>query len=134
MKDVLVYLFWPNPGNATYENPKALALLVVCGLLVAASIAVRVWRRRIAGALLRKFSRSWARASLWFGVSGLVLTVARVEQIQYLSMRFLWVLWLLAGLLTVVLQVRLFRARYYRILPTAHIEDPRDRYLPKRKR
>lgn len=134
MKQFLVYLFWPNPANATYGNPKAMLLLVVCGLFMVASVGIRLWRRRLPSGVLRRLSRSWATASLWFGITGLIMVVARAEQIQYLSMRFLWVLWLAFFLLYLVIQVRLYRARYYMVMPTVQSSDPRERYLPKRKR
>ena len=134
MHSFLVYLFWPNPANATYSSPKSLILLVVCGGLLLVSIAIRMWRRRIQSGRLRKLSKSWGTASFWFGVTGLIMVVARAEQIQYLSMRFLWVVWVVLALLYLFLHVRLYRARYYEVLPTMQSEDPREKYLPKSKK
>lgn len=134
MQQFLVYLFWPNPGNATYGSPKAMLLLIICILLVVASFGVRLRRRSIRSGVLRKLTRSWASAAFWFGVTGLVMVVARAEQIQYLSMRFLWVLWALLLLLYLCLQVRLWRARYYEVVPSVITEDPRGKYLPRQKK
>lgn len=133
MSDFLVYLFWPNPGNAHYSSPKALTLLIVCGLLVVASFVVSRWRKR-QNDQLRRLSRSWPSAMMWFGLTGLVLIVSRVEQIQYVAMRFIWVLWIAAAVLYVFFQVKAFRMRYYEVLPAQSVTDPRSKYLPKRKR
>jgi hypothetical protein len=134
MSDILTYLFWPNPGNAGYDSPKATALIIACALMIALSFALRLWRNRKASAPMRKVSRSWASATFWFGIVGLVLIVARVEQIQFVAMRILWVLWGVLLALYVVLQLRLYKNRYYEVLPTITADDPRSKYLPKRKK
>lgn len=134
MKAFLIYLFWPNPANATYGSPKALALLILCGLFLVVSIGLRLWRRRVENGMLRKFVRSWSVAAFWFGVTGLVMVVARAEEIQYLSMRFLWVVWGALLLLTLFVQIRVYRGRYYQVMPTVQAEDPREKYLPGRKK
>lgn len=127
----LSYLFWPNPGNALYGSPKALALLVLCGACVLISFGVRMWRRKCADPMVRKLTRSWASALLWFGASGLILVIARVEYIQFLAMRFWWLVWLVCLLLYFVFQYRIVRQRYYRVIPQDRTEDPREKYLPK---
>ena len=134
MNDFLTYLFWPNPGNAGYDSPKALAVMVLCAVLILGSFAIRYWRRTAASQPMRKVSKSWPTATLWFGITGLVLVVARVEQIQFVAMRFLWVIWAALLLLVVYLQVRIYKNRYYEVLPSQPSVDPRSKYLPKRKR
>jgi hypothetical protein len=134
MNAFLMYLFWPNPGSSGYANPKALALLVVCVVLIAGALAVSTWRSRQSNPRMKRLSRSWSVASFWFGFVGLLLVVARVEEIQFLAMRFLWVLWAIAAVLYILLQVKLFRARFYEELPIQRSDDPRQAYLPKRKR
>ena len=128
------YLFYPNPGNATYESPKVLILFAVCFGLVVCSFALRVWRGRLQNPVTKRLSRSWSSACLWFSVIGLVLIISRVEQISYVSMRFLWVLWAIVLLFYLFIQVKQFRARHYEQLPKETVEDPREKYLPKRKR
>lgn len=134
MKDFLLFFFWPNPGSAVYSSPKALALLMVCALLLLAAGVISVWRKRRQDARIRQISRSWASASFWFGAIGALLVGARVEEIQFLAMRFLWVLWGVFLLLYVTFQVKRFRSRYYQVLPSVKQEDPRAAYLPKPKR
>lgn len=130
----LSYIFWPNPGNAHYDNPKVMALLVMCLLLVVASFALSRWRNGLANPSLKKVSKSWSGASFWFGVLGILLTVARVEQIQFLAMRFLWFIWFACAVLFVVAQVYVVRTRTYEVLPSHTPTDDRAKYLPKRKR
>jgi len=132
--NIITYIFWPNPGNATYQSPKVVALLVICLLFVLASVIVRIWRRRLTNPVTRKLSKSWPTATLWFGVVGLFLVVSRVEQISFVSMRFLWLIW--AGLLVFYLfmQYKLFRAKHYEELPKVKVDDPREQYLPKKKK
>lgn len=134
MNDFLVYLFWPNPGNAHYGSPKVMALLGICALMILGSFALSWWRKNKASPAIRKVSKSWPTAALWFGLVGLFLAVSRVEQIQFVSMRFLWVLWLGALILYFFWQMRVYRNRYYEVLPNEPVVDPRSKYLPKRKR
>jgi len=128
------FLFWPNPGNATYQSPKAIALMAFCVLLIVLAVLISFWRRRLRNHITKKLSRSWASASFWFGLTGLIFVIARVEQIQFVSMRFLWVIWIAAAAFYLFLQIRLFRMRHYEVLPKEVSLDPREKYLPKRKR
>jgi hypothetical protein len=111
-----------------------LILLGICVVLILASIVIRYWRRGLTNPITKKLSRSWSSAALWFGIVGIVLVVSRVESIQFLAMRFMWVLWGLAFLVYLFFQWRLFRSRHYEILPKMKVEDPRDKYLPKSKK
>ncbi len=81
-----------------------------------------------------KLSRSWASAAFWFGVVGILFAVSRAEQVLFLSMRILPLLWILSLALYVVLQVLQFRSRHYTIVSKKHSYDERDKYLPGRKR
>lgn len=133
MKNLFVYLFWPNPGNAHYDNPKVMLVIAVCVLLVVAAVVISFWRKRLQNQQLRKLSRSWSSASAWFGLTGILLTVSRVENIQFLAMRALWGFWLAVLVLYVYAQVRGYRAKYYEVVPVTSPKDPRSKYLPKRK-
>ncbi len=130
----LTYWFYPNPANAEYANPKAIALLAVCIALVLASFVLPYLRNRWQNPQLKKVSKTWATAAGWLGWIGLVLVICRVEEIQYLSMRFLWVLWGIAAALYLVLQVRVYRSRYYEVIPNRPTQDARAAYLPTRKK
>lgn len=130
----LTYLFWPNPGNASYTSVKALILALLCVAFLVAAFVLSLWRKRMSDQRLRKLSRSWPSAAFWFGLVGLVLVVARVEQIQFIAMRVLWVFWIAALASYVFFQVRRFRAQYYQVVPATSISDPRSTYLPKKKR
>ncbi len=124
------YLFYPNPGNAQYGSMDMVTLLALSlGLLVLA-LTLRSWRSSVENSVTRKLSKTWSSTSFWFGVVGLVLTVARVEQIQFLAMRFLWVLWGAAVFVYLFYQFRKFRARHYQVLPSQTSEDPRMKYIP----
>jgi hypothetical protein len=95
------------------------------------SVGIRVWRGRLQNAVTKKLSRTWAAISLWFGITGVVMVVARVESIQFLAMRFLWGVWGVLLLLLVALQWRVFRMRHYQVMPRATAkDDPRAKYLP----
>lgn len=134
MNDILMYLFWPNPGNAYYSSPKVVALLVLLAVMIVGSFVVSYWRKNYASAAVRKVSKGWSPSLLWFGIIGLILVVSRVEQIQFLAMRVMWVVWAAFILLAVYLQMRTYRNRYYEVLPATQVTDPRSKYLPKRKR
>ena len=122
------FIFSPNPGSATYDTPWVIALLAGCTALIVLWFVLR--RGWIPLSMNRKTIRSLSSAFLWFGVVGLVLTVCRVEKIQFLAMPFLWVLWALALGAFIVLQARLHRMRHYQVLPRVVAGDPRDKYLP----
>lgn len=132
--NVLTYLFYPNPGHAAYGDAAVIAALALCVGLVVLSFAIQYWRGRIQNAVTKKLSRTWSSISFWFGVVGLVLAVSRVEKIQFIAMRFLWALWALLLILIVILQWRIFRMRHYEVLPRVGKVDPRDLYLPGKKR
>lgn len=134
MNEILTFLFWPNPGNAHYASPKAIVLLVVCIAMILKSFLLPYWRNRIRNPQLKKISKSWATASGWFGWTGLVLVIARVEEIQYVAMRFLWVIWGAALLAYLFVQYKVYRAKYYEVIPSRPVEDARADYLPKRKK
>lgn len=131
---LLSYLFHPNPGQFEYSSPSAIAVLAACAALIALSFAIKCWRRRLKNSVTRKLSRAWPSISFWFGAAGLLLAVSRVEKIQLIAMRFLWALWGMLLLLLIFLQWRIFRMRHYEVLPRAGDLDPRDRYLPGKKR
>lgn len=130
---LFTYLFWPNPGNASYGSPKASGLLLFCALLILLSFFLSFWRKR-QSEQLRRLSSSWSSVSFWFGLTGIFLTVARVEQIQYVAMRLWWVVWILCAALYLFFQVKVFRMRYYEVLPKIGGFDPRAKYLPKSRR
>ncbi len=134
MLRILSYVFYPNPGNASYTSASMLALMAMSLLLIAGYAGIRAWRNKQVNAVTKKLSKSWAVASLWFGIVGVVLVVSRVEEIQFLGMRFMWALWAVALAAYVFVQSRLYRARHYEVLPTVRVEDPRDSYLPGKKR
>lgn len=128
----LSYLFWPNPGPIAAS--KFYGILLMGASFILLSLLIRFCRGRILDPKVRKFSASWANASLWFGVSALVLIVSRNEGIQFVSMRVLWVVWLTSLTSYVAFQVRRWQLRYYEVLPKVTVEDPLAKYLPKKKR
>ncbi|MDD5751790.1 MAG: hypothetical protein PHS73_04710 [Candidatus Peribacteraceae bacterium] len=134
MRDFLIYLVWPNPGNAAYGSPKMQAALVLCAGLIVLSFVLKFWRRSTHNPVSKRLSRSWPTASFWFGLTGLIFIVARVEGIGFLAMRLLWVFWVLSALLYLFFQIRIYRARHYQPLPRELTEDPREKYLPHRKK
>lgn len=134
MNSWLSYIFWPNPGNAGYDNPKVILLLALSLLLIIGSFVVTRWRNQATNQSLKKVSRTWSSALFWFGCIALILTIARVEQIQFLAMRFLWFIWVVIAALYVYVQGRAVRTQTYEVLPTVKKHDARSKYLPSRKR
>jgi len=131
---LLRYLFWPNPGNASYSSPKVTLLLLFCVLLIAGTFAIAAWRRKQSNPMTKKLSKSWPAASFWFGIAALLMIISRVEEIQFLAMRFLWVIWIAGVAFYIYVQIRQFRTRHYAVLPRERVLDPRDRYLPGKKK
>ena len=134
LRSLLHYFFYPNPGHASYGDSWVIGILAACAALVLLSFAIRLWRSRQENPITKKLSRSWASASFWFGITGILFIVSRVEGIQFLAMRFPWVLFGVAAVLYLFFQIRQFRARHYEILPNMRVEDAREKYLPQRKK
>jgi hypothetical protein len=132
MTSILVYWLWPNPGIWLYSTPIVKILLSLGGGLFVASFLLASWRRRLKNPTTRTLSASWPSLALWFGITLVVLVVARVESIQFVAMRLWILLWALLAVLTVVLHALRFRSRHYTVVSTTRIVDERDRYLPKR--
>jgi phosphatidylglycerophosphate synthase len=130
----LKYAFHPNPGFSSYSAPSMMTLLIICTLLLVGSFAVRYWRSGLRNPITKKLSRSWSGFMLTMSLVGYVLVVSRVEGIQILAMRAWWGLWLLVVIVYVVLQYRLFHAKHYEVLPKVRVEDPKEKYLPKRRK
>ncbi len=127
------YWVWPNPGNAHYSSPKVQFLLVVCGLMVAAGPMLSYARSRLRNPMTRTLTASWAMTSFSFGLVGAVLVVSRVEMIQFLAMRILWLLWALLLSMYIVFQFVRFQRRHYVIMEKQLVVDVRDKYLPRKK-
>lgn len=130
----LSYLFWPNPGGVSYGDPHVQIALIVCGALLLLSLVLCGMRARSRSGSFRRLARSWSRAALWFGLVGLLLVVARAEEIQYVAMRFWWIVWCASLVLSVTWQCRRARSLWYEVIPFAPSQDLRERYLPHRKR
>lgn len=128
------YLFYPNPGTGSYTSTSALVILGISAVFIVASVSFRVWRKKQQNSVTRKLTKSWPASLLWFGIFGFVYAVSRVEGVSYISMR-LWVfVWAACFLLFVLFQTRKFKNRYYEIIPQEKKIDPKDRYLPKKKK
>lgn len=134
MSSLLFWIFDPHPLPASYTSPNVMGLAVVLAALLVAALGLRIWRSRQQNQVLRKLSRSWAPACFWFAIVGIVLLISRTEDVLFLSMRLFWIVWAAALLGYIAVQVRVFRARHYSVLPSERIVDPRSKYLPKRKR
>jgi hypothetical protein len=90
---ILRYLFSPNPGVLTYSSASVQMLLVMSAALIAAAIVLRYMRPRFHSGSMKKLTASWGVACGWFGVTSALMTICRVEHIQFFAMRFLWVVW-----------------------------------------
>ena len=133
MTAFLSYWFYPRPPSVSYENPKVLLLALFCILLFFGSFVVSVVRKNRENAVTKKLMKSWAPFMRWFGGIGMVLLIARAEDIQFLSIRAFWALWVFLVLGFTFLQIWRFRVKHYTIVPKTYVEDPREKYLPKQK-
>lgn len=133
MKQLLINLVWPNPGGWHYADTKVQVILAGCLVLIALSFVIKYWRGQVKNPATRKLSASWSAATLTFGIVALIMAVSRVETIQFVSMRALWVVWALCVVLYVISQLLGFRNRHYVVLEKKHHVDGRDKYLPKKK-
>ena len=132
---VFRYLISTNPASiAHYSDSWVIGLILLSLAGVVSSFGITFWRKKLSNSVTRKLSASWSTMAFWMGIIGLVLVVARVERIQILAMPFLWVIWGAVILLYVIAQWRLFVMKHYEVMPR-HLEvDPKDRYLPKKKK
>lgn len=128
------YLFNIFPPALDYGSVQLMPFLVLSLGLILASILLSRWRKKTSNVVTKKLSKTWPTAAFAFGFVGFILVLSRAENIQYISMRFWWVVWFVLGLLFVYLQYRVYKARHYEILPSQSSVDPREKYLPKRKK
>lgn len=131
---LLRYLFYANPRQADYYSPWVVALLCLGLGLILLSIGIRFWRNSTGDTIAKRLSMHWARSSFWFGFISLLLTISRVEGIQFFSMRIFWALWILALCAYVFFQVKRFLRQHYHILPSIQIKTEKEKYLPSKKR
>lgn len=134
MTQFFSHWFWPNPGGWHYNDIKVQLVLGACVAMIALSFLLRVWRSRQKNAMTRSISASWSGTVLAFGIVALVMTISRIETIQFFSMRALWLLWALCLGLYVLAQVLNYRNRHYVVLDRKRTVDERDKYLPRKKR
>ncbi len=134
MNALLSHWFWPNPGGWSYGDVKVQAVLAACVALIALSFVISYWRKSVKNPVTRKLSSSWSAAAMTFGVLALVMAVSRVETIQFVSMRALWLVWALCLVLYVIFQLMAFRNRHYVVLEKQRTVDTRDKYLPRKKK
>lgn len=128
------YWLWPNPAGWSYQDTRVEVLLLLSFVLIASSFFIGRWRTKQKNPITRNLSSGWSTAALWFGLVSLVLTISRVEMIQFMSMRLLWALWFLVLVLYMFLQFVQFRRRHYTVLERTQVVDERDKYLPRKKR
>lgn len=133
MKAFLSYWVWPNPAGWQYGDLKVQLLIAACVGLFLVGTVIRYWRGRSTNTIAKSLSSGWSVVLHWFAVIALMLVVSRVEQIQFFSMRLLWVVWGAALLIYIVFQVRNFHRKHYIIVEQKQTVDVRDKYLPKRK-
>lgn len=137
MRELVLFLrttFSLNPPAVLhYGSPFVLGLFGLCVALFVASFLVKFWRKKTSQPNVRKLTKSWSMVGFWFGIIGLLLIVSRVERVQVLAMPFLWFVWGLCLLVFIFIQWRLFRSRYYEVLPRSSVKDG-DPYLPGGKR
>src|SRR3989338_8152624 len=116
MMSFLSYIFWPNPGNADYTSPKVLLVFFLCIVLLLCALVVPRFPVP-ASSQLRRFRSSLVRSCGLFGGIGLFLIVARVEEIQYIAMRFWWFLWGISFFVYVFFLWRVYQRSSYAVLP-----------------
>jgi preprotein translocase subunit YajC len=131
---MLSYLFWPNNGTTPYSSTSVATFLVVCVLFIIISYYLRKWISKQSNKQTRKLTKSWPSILQWYGFIGVVLAVSRAEGILYLSMRIWWILWGATFVAIAILQWRKFTNKHYTVVEEVKVNDPRDKYLPKKKR
>ncbi len=127
-------LFDPFPPASDYSDAGLLPFLMVAAALLIAAFFLSRWSRANTNPVTKKLSKSWPRAAFIFGFIALILVVSRAESIQYISMPFWWVVWAVLGLLYVTLQYRVFKSRHYEVVKSERVEDPRAKYLPRKRK
>ncbi len=133
MRTFLVYWFWPNPGGWQYADPKVAIALAGCGALILLSFIIKYWRGQLQSSITRSLTSSWSTVLFWFGLLGVIFIICRVEMIQFMAMRLLWLLWALSLGLYALYQLLRFRRRHYVLLDRVKVLDERDKYLPRKK-
>lgn len=133
MMNILSYIFYPNPVAPSYTNVKVLTALFIVFALAAFAVWFRRKLRKSHDTQLKKLASGWPTAAWWFAMTALVMIVARVESISYVSMRFWWGVWLVFAILYIALQYKVFSSRYYTIVEK-RVKKKLSPYLPKKRK
>ncbi len=129
----MMSLFALTSGAHDYSSTGVASLLAVGVLLLVLSSVVRRKRRSFQGTV-KALSKTWPSALLLFGAVGVALGVCRAEGVPFFSMPLLAVLWAILLVVVASLHVFLYRKRSYTIIPSQKTIDPREQFLPKRRK
>jgi uncharacterized membrane protein len=133
MMNILSYIFYPNPVAPSYTNVKVLIALGLVVALIVFAVLFRKKLRKSQDTQLKKLASSWPTAAWWFAITALVMIVARVESISYVSMRLWWGVWAIFAILFIVLQYKVFAARYYTVVEK-RARKKLSPYLPRKRK
>lgn len=128
----LSYYFAPYP-NPNFQFSKI--TLAICALILVAGIALIFFRKKMGSSKQQKWIRLYGKRLVNMGILGLALLFFREVGIPYFSMRIWWVVWLILLIAFSVLAVKhAIKAKNQVTVVKPKAEDPRTKYLPKRKK
>lgn len=109
--------------------------LFVIALFFLLSLAIKIYRKKYAkDVILKKMIKRYPSRLLTFGTFLLLLLFFRETGIPFLSMRILWVIWLLILIYWIAKTLINFKKDYLRRLNQAKQHAAKKKYMPKKKR
>lgn len=120
-----------SPAPLGYSSVMSWGLCVAGAVLLLLSSVVR---RMKFPSSVRGATRTWPALLLAYGVTGILLGVSAAEGVTFFAMPALAALWALLLIVTTVLHALFWKKRSYVIVPQERRPDPRDAYLPGKRR
>ena len=128
----LKYYFTTRP-DPNFQFTKLTLFIIALFFLL--SLAIKIYRKKYAkDVILKKMIKRYPGRLLTFGTFLLLLLFFREAGIPFLSMRILWVIWLLILIYWVVKTLINFKKEYRHRLSQAKHHAAKKKYMPKKKR
>ncbi|MCX6807781.1 MAG: hypothetical protein NTZ80_03230 [Patescibacteria group bacterium] len=111
---LLTWTYWfanPTMSSTTISN----ALLIIFGALIVIGLLLKVYFRYGSfHPVMRKFIKPIPGNIMRWGITGMLLAFFRLENVHYLSWRFLWVIFAIWAIYMIVKKILFFHKEYPR--------------------
>lgn len=127
----LSYYFNTAPGaNFRYW----LVMFIFAGVLIVIASLIKTYSQKTEDKILKKMIKTYPAKFFWFGIVAILLTVARLENITFFSMRFFWIVYFGLLIYIIVTNIKTFYREYPRKVKQSLSHKGKNKYLPTQKK